>query len=142
MDNSAFFISIVVPAFNEEETVEEAVRELLAVALPFQAEFIVVDDGSSDDTLIRLTRIRDRRLRKSSTTPATAARAPPCRPAPSWPGGPNLPFDADRGVRPQRHPALGRPGARGTLRRGLRLPNARREHGLPVVPLRAGQPRA
>ena len=142
MDGSAFFISIVVPAYNEEQTVEEAVRELLAVPMPFHAEFIVVDDGSSDDTLIRLRRIRDPRLRIVRHPRNRGKGAALQTGAELAKGNPHPPVRRRPRVRPQRHPAPGRPGARGALRRGLRLPDARNEHGLPVVPLRPGQPRA
>lgn len=43
-------ISILVPAFNEELTIKENVRSLLALHYP-QFEVIVVNDGSGDDTL-------------------------------------------------------------------------------------------
>ncbi|WP_205600687.1 glycosyltransferase [Gracilibacillus sp. YIM 98692] len=43
-------ISILVPAFNEELTVKENVRSLLALHYPTH-EVIVVNDGSSDDTV-------------------------------------------------------------------------------------------
>jgi glycosyltransferase involved in cell wall biosynthesis len=42
------FVSIVVPAYNEAATIEELLRRLGTV--PFRAEIIVVDDGSSDGT--------------------------------------------------------------------------------------------
>ncbi|UOQ84286.1 glycosyltransferase family 2 protein [Gracilibacillus salinarum] len=43
-------ISVLVPAFNEELTVKENVRSLLALHYP-EHEVIVVNDGSSDDTV-------------------------------------------------------------------------------------------
>jgi len=42
-------LSVVMPAFNEEATVAAAAERVLAS--PWCAELIVVDDGSSDDTL-------------------------------------------------------------------------------------------
>ncbi|HYJ34182.1 MAG TPA: glycosyltransferase [Candidatus Binatia bacterium] len=50
-----FPISVLVPAFNEETTVVEAVRSVLSLDYP-QHEVIVINDGSSDGTLARLTR--------------------------------------------------------------------------------------
>lgn len=55
-------VAVVVPTFNRARTIEASVASLLAeegVAL----EVVVVDDGSSDDTVARLTRRGDPRLR-------------------------------------------------------------------------------
>ena len=41
-------LSVVMPAYNERDTVEEIVRRVLAV--PLKLELIVVDDGSTDGT--------------------------------------------------------------------------------------------
>src|SRR5262249_24953489 len=47
-------ISVVVPAFQAEETIERCVVALSAQTVPRkQYELIVVDDGSSDDTATR-----------------------------------------------------------------------------------------
>ncbi len=43
-------ISILVPAYNEELTIEESLKSLLALNYP-SYEVIVVNDGSSDDTI-------------------------------------------------------------------------------------------
>lgn len=50
-----FPISVLVPAYNEERTVVEAVRSVLSLDYP-QHEVIVVNDGSTDATLERLAR--------------------------------------------------------------------------------------
>jgi len=49
------------PAFNEEATIREAAAKVLE--LPFVAELIVVDDGSSDGTVANLAEVADPRLR-------------------------------------------------------------------------------
>ena len=43
-------ISIIVPCYNEEQTIEATVQRLLAVDHGFDSEVIVVDDGSTDRT--------------------------------------------------------------------------------------------
>jgi cellulose synthase/poly-beta-1,6-N-acetylglucosamine synthase-like glycosyltransferase len=47
-------ISMLVPAHNEEQSITESIRALLTVAYP-QLEIVVVDDGSTDETLSMLT---------------------------------------------------------------------------------------
>lgn len=55
-------VSCLMPVRNAAATVQTAVRSTLR-ALPDDAELLVRDDGSTDDTLGVLERIRDRRLR-------------------------------------------------------------------------------
>lgn len=43
-------LSIIIPVFNEENTIEEIVRRVERVSLPLEKEIIVVDDGSFDNT--------------------------------------------------------------------------------------------
>jgi glycosyltransferase involved in cell wall biosynthesis len=43
-------LSIVVPVYNEEATVQEVIERLLAIDLPIAREIIVVNDGSTDRT--------------------------------------------------------------------------------------------
>lgn len=47
-------ISVIVPAYNEGPVIEEALASLASLDYP-QYEVVVVDDGSSDDTLERAT---------------------------------------------------------------------------------------
>jgi glycosyltransferase involved in cell wall biosynthesis len=51
-------LSILMPVYNEEATVERAISEVLTTTLPTNAELIVVDDGSTDRTA-ELLRARD-----------------------------------------------------------------------------------
>ncbi|MFH1607702.1 MAG: glycosyltransferase [archaeon] len=46
-----YTVSVVVPAFNEEDTVEDTVKAILKSDYPGLIEVIVVDDGSTDSTL-------------------------------------------------------------------------------------------
>lgn len=62
------FLSIVVPLFNEEESVEKLVETVFGVGddFEFSWELLLVDDGSSDDTwalVERLARAHSRRIR-------------------------------------------------------------------------------
>lgn len=55
-------LSVVLPAYNEEENIEEAIIQAISAAedLPFNDyEVIVVDDGSIDGTGIILDRLKD-----------------------------------------------------------------------------------
>jgi glycosyltransferase involved in cell wall biosynthesis len=49
-------LSVVMPAYNEQDTIEEIVRRVLAVRL--RTELIVIDDGSRDGTRDILTRLQ------------------------------------------------------------------------------------
>jgi len=51
-------LSILMPVYNEEATVEQAIAEVLGTTLPTNAELIVVDDGSTDRTA-EILRSRD-----------------------------------------------------------------------------------
>ena len=50
-------VSVVVPAYNEEATLESVLRRVLAI--PVRMELVVVDDGSQDGTPQILTRLAD-----------------------------------------------------------------------------------
>jgi len=57
-----YSLSVVMPAHNEERTIERAVAEILEMKLGHRFELIVVDDGSSDGTSDLLQRIDDPRV--------------------------------------------------------------------------------
>jgi glycosyltransferase involved in cell wall biosynthesis len=50
-------ISIIVPVYNEEDSITEIINRILAV--PLEKEIIIVDDGSSDRTKEFLSKIND-----------------------------------------------------------------------------------
>jgi glycosyltransferase involved in cell wall biosynthesis len=58
-------LSVIVPVFNERNTVAEIVRRMRAVALPLdlELEVVVVDDGSSDGTDKVLAALQDSTVR-------------------------------------------------------------------------------
>src|SRR3989338_4873500 len=43
-------LSIVIPVYNEERTLQKLINAVEAVDLPFEKEVILVDDGSTDDS--------------------------------------------------------------------------------------------
>jgi glycosyltransferase involved in cell wall biosynthesis len=52
-------LSVIVPVFNERNTVVEIMRRMRAVELPLEREFILVDDGSTDGTQQVLAQLGD-----------------------------------------------------------------------------------
>ena len=52
-------LSVVVPTYNEAETIKEILRQVKVVKLPWQKEIIVVDDCSTDQTPHILKKIAD-----------------------------------------------------------------------------------
>ena len=58
MDPSPGLISLVVPAFNEEENLSVLVQRLMAVMAPYnQYEILLIDDGSTDQTRFILRKL-------------------------------------------------------------------------------------
>ena len=52
-------LSVIVPIFNERNTVVEIMRRMRAVELPIEREFVLVDDGSTDGTRQVLQQLGD-----------------------------------------------------------------------------------
>lgn len=67
-------LSVVIPVYNEQETIEELLRRVQAVEI--EKEIIVVDDGSTDGTRELLQRL----ARSSDQNPAGTALARPGHP--------------------------------------------------------------
>ena len=68
-----YSLSVVMPAHNEERTIERAVGEILEMKLGHRFELIVVDDGSSDRTPDILQKVDDPRS-FSAVTKSTWAK--------------------------------------------------------------------
>lgn len=56
-------LSILMPVYNEERTIADAIDEVLAAEYPCDFELIVVDDGSTDRTPILLEKVDDPHVR-------------------------------------------------------------------------------
>jgi glycosyltransferase involved in cell wall biosynthesis len=56
-------LSVIVPVFDERNTVVEIVRRMRAVELPVDLEIVVVDDGSTDGTRDVLRQLADSTVR-------------------------------------------------------------------------------
>lgn len=44
-------LTIIIPCYNEEESIEEVLRQIQEIELPVEREVIVVDDGSTDNSV-------------------------------------------------------------------------------------------
>lgn len=56
-------LSIVMPVYNESQTIVRAINRVLAIDYPCAMELIVVDDGSTDTTLQLLQQFTDPRVK-------------------------------------------------------------------------------
>ena len=61
-------VSIIIPAFNEESTIEAVIERVLAVEIPLQKEIIIVNDGSEDKTEQNAMRTIERHKNKPDVT--------------------------------------------------------------------------
>ena len=62
-DGPYYKLSIIIPVYNERNTVVEAIRRSRTVEIPLEREIIVVDDGSDDGTAQILTQLQDSTVR-------------------------------------------------------------------------------
>ncbi len=62
-------LSILVPAYNEEKTIEGVIEKLLEIKIPCKKQIIIIDDASSDGTNGKIISIR-KRLKNSKDNKA------------------------------------------------------------------------
>jgi glycosyltransferase involved in cell wall biosynthesis len=102
-------LSILMPVFNEAETVEVVVKRVLDVPYPCDVELVIVDDGSSDGTAALLAAIDDPRV-SVHTHPANRGKGAAIRTAAARATGTHVVMcDADLEYSPEDLPALLRP---------------------------------
>ena len=102
-------LSILMPVFNEAETVEVVVKRVLDVPYPCDVELVIVDDGSSDGTAALLAAIHDPRV-SVHTHPANQGKGAAIRTAAAAATGTHVVMcDADLEYSPEDLPALLRP---------------------------------
>jgi dolichol-phosphate hexosyltransferase len=88
-------LSIVMAAYNEQDTVEQAIDEVLCVDYPCDIELIVVDDGSTDKTAELLDQVTDSRVRVLTHVTNKGKGAALLTGIATATGSYILPFDAD-----------------------------------------------
>ncbi|MBM3209130.1 glycosyltransferase family 2 protein [Candidatus Shapirobacteria bacterium] len=56
-------LSIIIPVYNEEKTVAEIIKKVFASPIKLEKEVIVVNDGSTDDSLAKIKRFKRKNLK-------------------------------------------------------------------------------
>jgi glycosyltransferase involved in cell wall biosynthesis len=75
-------LSVIVPVYDERNTVAEIIRRAKTVELPLDREIVVVDDGSTDGTREVLSHLADSTVRVFMHTENRGKGRPS---APAWP---------------------------------------------------------
>jgi glycosyltransferase involved in cell wall biosynthesis len=102
-------LSILMPVYDEVETVEVVVKRVLDVPYPCDVELVIVDDGSTDGTAAVLGSLDDPRV-SVHTHPANRGKGAAIRTAASKAAGTHVVMcDADLEYSPEDLPALLRP---------------------------------
>ena len=102
-------LSILMPVFNEAETVEVVVKRVLDVDYPCDVELVIVDDGSSDGTAALLAALDDPRV-SVHTHSVNRGKGAAIRTAAARATGTHVVMcDADLEYAPEDLPALVRP---------------------------------
>ena len=102
-------LSVLMPVYNEAETIDSAVKRVLAVEYPCEVELVLVDDGSTDGTTKFLDTLEDPRLTKHSH-PQNRGKGAAIRTAAEVASGDYMIIcDADLEYLPEEIPALLKP---------------------------------
>ena len=102
-------LSILMPVFNEAETVEVVVKRVLDVPYPCDVELVIVDDGSADGTAALLAGFDDPRV-SVHTHPVNQGKGAAIRTGAAAATGTHVVMcDADLESSPEDLPALLRP---------------------------------
>ena len=99
-------LSILMPVYNEERTIIQAIEAVLATEYPCDIELLVVDDGSTDQTPMLLAQVNDPRVR-IHRHPVNRGKGAALLSAASLATGTHvLPFDADLEYSPDDIPRM------------------------------------
>lgn len=102
-------LSILMPVFNEAETVAAVIKRVLDVPYPCEVELVIVDDGSADTTPQILAQLDDPRV-SVHTHPVNRGKGAAVRTAAERATGTHVVMcDADLEYSPEDLPALLRP---------------------------------
>ena len=106
-------LSILMPVYNEAETVQQAVKRVLDVSFPCAVELVLVDDASTDGTTEILADLEDERLVKLRHPVNRGKGAAVRTAAAAATGDYMMPFDADLEYQPEDIADLLKPVLRG-----------------------------